>query len=191
MDTELKWYILRVVNGHERKVKEHLLKEINIRKMDSYVGQVLTPSEKVYQTRKSKDGKTKKITTERNTLPGYVIVQANLSNGEVLHTIRSVPSVLGFLNVDGAKPTELPKAMRESEINRLLGKIEATDEHEVKHEISYRKGERVKVMDGPFNGFSGVIEEVLDDKKKLNVVVTIFGRNTPVELNYIQVEKEV
>ncbi len=190
MAGELQWYTLRVVNGQEKKVKEHLQKEVSIRKMDEFVGQVITPTEKVYQVRKTKDGKSKKITTERNTLPGYVIVQANLSNGEVLHTIRSVPGVLGFLNVDGAKPTEMPKPMRESEINRILGKIETTDEHEVQHDVAFTVGERVKVMDGPFNGFSGVVQEVFDDKKKLNVVVTIFGRNTPVELNYIQVEKE-
>jgi transcription termination/antitermination protein NusG len=190
MAGELQWYTLRVVNGQEKKVKEHLQKEVSIRKMDEFVGQIITPTEKVYQVRKTKDGKSKKITTERNTLPGYVIVQANLSNGEVLHTIRSVPGVLGFLNVDGAKPTEMPKPMRESEINRILGKIETTDEHEVQHDVAFSVGERVKVMDGPFNGFSGVVQEVFDDKKKLNVVVTIFGRNTPVELNYIQVEKE-
>jgi transcriptional antiterminator NusG len=190
MGSELHWYTLRVVNGQEKKVKEHLQKEVSIRKMDDFVGQIVTPTEKVYQVRKTKDGKSKKITTERNTLPGYVIVQANLSNGEVLHTIRSVPGVLGFLNVDGAKPTEMPKPMREAEINRILGKIETTDEHEVQHDVAFIVGERVKVMDGPFNGFSGVVQEVFDDKKKLNVVVTIFGRNTPVELNYIQVEKE-
>jgi transcriptional antiterminator NusG len=190
MGSELQWYILRVVNGQEKKVKEHLQKEVDIRKMTDFVGRLITKTEKVYQIRKSKDGKTKKITTERNTLPGYVIVEANLSNGEVLHTLKSVPGVLGFLNVDGAKPTDMPKPMRESEINRLIGDVEATDEHDVKHELTFMVSERVKVNDGPFSGFSGVVQEVFDDKKKLNVVVTIFGRNTPVELNYIQVEKE-
>jgi transcription termination/antitermination protein NusG len=190
MGSELQWYILRVVNGQEKKVKEHLQKEVDIRKMTDFVGRLITKTEKVYQIRKSKDGKTKKITTERNTLPGYVIVEANLSNGEVLHTLKSVPGVLGFLNVDGAKPTDMPKPMREAEINRLIGDVEAADEHDIKHELSFIVSERVKVIDGPFNGFSGVVQEVFDDKKKLNVVVTIFGRNTPVELNYIQVEKE-
>ena len=190
MGSELQWYILRVVNGQEKKVKEHLQKEVDIRKMTDFVGRLITKTEKVYQIRKSKDGKTKKITTERNTLPGYVIVEANLSNGEVLHTLKSVPGVLGFLNVDGAKPTDMPKPMREAEINRLIGDVEAADEHDIKHELSFIVSERVKVIDGPFNGFSGVIQEVFDEKKKLNVVVTIFGRNTPVELNYIQVEKE-
>jgi len=190
MNSELSWYILRVVNGQEKKVKEHLQKEVEILKMGDFVGRLITKTEKVYQIRKSKDGKTKKITTERNTLPGYVIVEANLNNGEVLHTIRSVPGVLGFLNVDGAKANEMPKPMRESEINRLIGDVEAADEHDVKHELTFMVSERVKVIDGPFTGFSGVVQEVFDDKKKLNVVVTIFGRNTPVELNYIQVEKE-
>jgi transcriptional antiterminator NusG len=190
MNSELSWYILRVVNGQEKKVKEHLQKEVDIRKMGDFVGRLITKTEKVYQIRKSKDGKTKKITTERNTLPGYVIVEANLNNGEVLHTIKSVPGVLGFLNVDGAKQNEMPKPMRDSEINRLIGDVEATDENDVKHDLTFMVSERVKVIDGPFTGFSGVVQEVFDDKKKLNVVVTIFGRNTPVELNYIQVEKE-
>jgi transcription termination/antitermination protein NusG len=178
MSSELNWYILRVVNGQEKKVKEHLQKEVEILKMGDFVGRLITKTEKVYQIRKSKDGKTKKITTERNTLPGYVIVEANLTNGEVLHTIKSVPGVLGFLNVDGAKSNEMPKPMREAEINRLIGDVEATDENDVKHELTFVVSERVKVIDGPFSGFSGV------------VVVTIFGRNTPVELSYIQVEKE-
>jgi transcription termination/antitermination protein NusG len=190
MSSELNWYILRVVNGQEKKVKEHLQKEVEILKMGDFVGRLITKTEKVYQIRKSKDGKTKKITTERNTLPGYVIVEANLTNGEVLHTIKSVPGVLGFLNVDGAKSNEMPKPMRETEINRLIGDVEATDENDVKHELTFVVSERVKVIDGPFSGFSGVVQEVFDDKKKLNVVVTIFGRNTPVELSYIQVEKE-
>jgi transcriptional antiterminator NusG len=187
---DLKWYVLRVVSGQEKKVKSYLEKEVSNQKMQDYVAQVLTPSEKVYQMRKMKDGKSKKIPIERNTLPGYVIVHANLNNGEVLHTIKSIPGVIGFLNVDGASSNEMPKPMREAEINRLIGKVESTDENEIKHDLAFIVGERVKVMDGPFNGFTGIVEEVFDEKKKLNVMVTIFGRNTPVELNYIQVEKE-
>lgn len=189
--SETHWYILRAVSGQEKKVKAYLEKEISIQpKLQEYILQVLTPSEKVYQMRKSKDGKTKKIAIERNFFPGYVLVQANIADGEILHTIRHVPGVLGFLAVDGENPNEMPRPMRESEVTRILGKVADTDEYEVKHELAFIVGEKVKVIDGPFSGFSAVVEEVFEDKKKMRVIVTIFGRNTPVELNYGQVEKE-
>lgn len=190
-DSKLDWYLLRVVSGQEKKVKSYLEKEIAIHNLGEYISQVLTPSEKVYQIRKMKDGKSKKVAVEKNFFPGYVFVQANLSNGEIIHTIKSVPGVINFLDVEGAGPNAQPRPMRESEINRILGKIDDTDESEIKHDISFHVGETVKVMDGPFNGFTGTVEEVFEEKKKLNVMVKIFGRNTPVELNYMQVSKEL
>jgi transcription termination/antitermination protein NusG len=188
--SDLKWYVLRVVSGQEKKVKTYLEKEVSIQKLEEYIAQLLTPSEKVYQVRKMKDGKSKKIAVERNLLPGYVMLNANLRNGEVLHTILSVPGVLGFLDYDKNVPGTLPKPMRDSDVSRILGKVEETDEHEVKHDITFHIGETVKVMNGPFNGFSGTVEEIFDEKKKLKVMVKIFGRNAPVELNYIEVSKE-
>lgn len=190
-DSKLDWYLLRVVSGQEKKVKSYLEKEVTIHNLGEYISQVLTPSEKVYQIRKMKDGKSKKVAVEKNFFPGYVFVQANLSNGEIIHTIKSVPGVINFLDVEGAGPNAQPRPMRESEINRILGKIDDTDESEIKHDISFHIGETVKVMDGPFNGFTGTVEEVFEEKKKLNVMVKIFGRNTPVELNYMQVSKEL
>ncbi|WP_448520628.1 transcription termination/antitermination protein NusG [Rhodoflexus sp.] len=190
-DSKLEWYLLRVVSGQEKKVKAYLEKEVSIHNLGEYISQVLTPSEKVYQIRKMKDGKSKKIAVEKNFFPGYVFVQANLSNGEIIHTIKSVPGVINFLDVEGAGPNAKPRPMRESEINRILGKIDDTDESEIRHNISFHIGETVKVMDGPFNGFTGTVEEVFEEKKKLNVMVKIFGRNTPVELNYMQVSKEL
>ncbi|WP_250632525.1 transcription termination/antitermination protein NusG [Rhodoflexus caldus] len=190
-DSKLDWYLLRVVSGQEKKVKSYLEKEVAIHNLGEYISQVLTPSEKVYQIRKMKDGKSKKVAVEKNFFPGYVFVQANLSNGEIIHTIKSVPGVINFLDVEGAGPNAQPRPMRESEINRILGKIDDTDESEIKHDISFHVGETVKVMDGPFNGFTGTVEEVFEEKKKLNVMVKIFGRNTPVELNYMQVSKEL
>ncbi|MCS7019986.1 MAG: transcription termination/antitermination protein NusG [Cytophagales bacterium] len=190
-DGKLEWYLLRVVSGQEKKVKAYLEKEIAIHNLGEYISQVLTPSEKVYQIRKMKDGKSKKVAVEKNFFPGYVFVQANLTNGEIIHTIKSVPGVINFLDVEGAGPNAKPRPMRESEINRILGKIDDTDESEIKHDISFHVGETVKVMDGPFNGFTGTVEEVFEEKKKLNVMVKIFGRNTPVELNYMQVSKEL
>jgi len=186
----LKWYVVRAVSGQERKVKAYLEKEVQIQNLQDFIVQVLIPAEKVYQIRKSKDGKSKKVAVERNFFPGYLMVQANILNGEALHTIKSVPGVIGFLKVDGDGPNDLPKPMKESEINRILGKVVEADEHEIKHEVTFMAGDQIKVMDGPFNGFSGTVEEVFEEKKKLNVMVKIFGRNTPVELNYVQVEKQ-
>ncbi|NLR93273.1 MULTISPECIES: transcription termination/antitermination protein NusG [Flammeovirga] len=187
---ELKWYVVRAVSGQEKKVKDYLLKELENQKLEKFITEVIVPTEKVYQARKQRDGKVKKIAVEKNLLPGYVIVQADLTNGEVQHTINSVPGVIGFLNADTKDPTVLPKPMRESEINQILGKVDESDEGEVKHDTSYSVGETVRVMDGPFSGFSGSVEEVFEEKKKLNVMVKIFGRNAPVELDYKQVEKE-
>lgn len=186
---ELNWYVVRAVSGQEKKVKAYLEKEIAKNNLQDYVTEVLTPTEKVYQIRKMKDGKSKKIAVEKMFFPGYIIIRAILANGEVTHMIKSIPSVLGFLNVDGRDPSALPKPMRENEVNRILGKVDDTDQHEIKYTASFIVGESVKVMDGPFNGFTGIVEEVFEEKKKLSVMVKIFGRNAPVELNYVQVEK--
>ena len=187
--SELKWYVVRAVSGQEKNVRTYLEREVVNMKMQDFITQILTPTEKVYQIRKMKDGKTKKVAVERNFFPGYVLVEANLHNGEAMHLIKNIPGVIGFLQVDGRDPSAMPRPMRESEINRILGKVEETEEHEVVHDISFVVGEEVKVMDGPFNGFTGVIKEVFEEKKKLNVIVKIFGRNAPIELNYAQVEK--
>jgi len=187
---ELKWYVVRVVSGQEKKVKAYLEKEVVSYNLQDYVSQVLTPSEKVYQNRKMKEGKVKKIAVERQFFPGYVMVEADLSNGEVIHLIKNVPGIINFLEVDGSGPNALPRPMRESEVNRLFGNVAEADENDVKHDVIFVIGDMVKVMDGPFQGFSGVVDEVFDEKKKLNVIVKIFGRSTPVELNYMQVEKE-
>ncbi|MDW7690341.1 transcription termination/antitermination protein NusG [Flammeovirgaceae bacterium SG7u.111] len=187
--SELNWYVVRAVSGQEKKVKIYLEKEISLNNLDEHIPEVLTPTEKVYQIRKLKDGKSKKIAVEKNFYPGYVLVQANIEHGEVLHTIKSIPGVIGFLQVDGKGPNAKPTPMREAEINRILGKVEETAEGEITDEATFIVGETVKVMDGPFNGFTGTVQEVFEERKKLNVMVKIFGRNAPVELNYVQVEK--
>jgi transcription termination/antitermination protein NusG len=188
-ESDLNWYVVRAVSGQEKKVRAYLEREVVKNNLQDYVVEILTPTEKVYQIRKMKDGKSKKVAVERNFFPGYVIVHANLNNGEVIHTIKSIPGVIGFLQVDGRDPQALPRPMRESEIKRILGTVEEGEENEVKHEASFIVGESVKVLDGPFNGFTGTVEEVFEEKKKLNVIVKIFGRNAPVELNYVQVQK--
>lgn len=183
--SELNWYVVRAVSGQEKKVKTYLETEVERQKMTEFIPDVLIPLEKVYEMRNGK----KKI-RERNFFPGYVLVSCDLNHGEVQHIIRNVPGVIGFLGEDAGGPQRTPVPLRQTEVNRILGKVDENTEAEVEYDQNFVVGESVKVMDGPFSGFSGSVQEVFEDKKKLNVVVKIFGRNTPVELNYIQVEKE-
>ncbi|NOQ71218.1 MAG: transcription termination/antitermination protein NusG [Crocinitomix sp.] len=175
-----RWYVVRAIGGKERKVKDYIDLEIKRHKLEHLVGQVLIPTEKVYQIRNGK-----KISKEKNYLPGYVLIEASLE-GEVQHIIKSVPNVIGFM---GAVKGGDPMPMRTSEVNRILGKVDELAEQEEEMNIPFVEGETVKVVDGPFNGFNGVIEGVNEEKKKLQVMVKIFGRKTPLELSYMQVEK--
>jgi transcriptional antiterminator NusG len=175
----LKWYVVRAISGKEKKVKEYLESEINRLSLQDHIKQVLIPTEKVYQIRKGK-----KVSKERNYFPGYVLIEADLS-GEIPHTIRNVPNVMGFLGTRGE-----PEPMRESEVKRILGKVDELAEQGEEVNVPFIVGETVKVIDGPFNSFSGIIEEINEEKKKLKVMVKIFGRKTPLELNFMQVEKE-
>lgn len=177
-----KWYVLRAVSGKEAKVKEYIDAEIKNSNLGQYVSQVLIPTEKVYSVRNGK-----KVVKERSYLPGYVLVEAIL-NGEVTARLRdSIPNVLGFL---GASVGKQPEPLRESEVRRILGLFDESAEADIELAVPYFVGDNVKVIADPFNGFSGVIEEIMEDKKKLKVMLKIFGRKTPVELNYSQVEKE-
>lgn len=181
---ELAWYVVRAVSGQEKKVKTYLETEIARQKMTNFVPEVLIPTEKVYEMRNGK----KKV-RERNYFPGYVLISADLSNGEVEHLIKSIPNVMGFLGNEGGA-NKVPTPLRQTEVNRILGRVDESEEEDVQVDVDFIQGESVKVMDGPFSGFSGTIQEINEEKKKLSVVVRIFGRNTPVELNYMQVEKE-
>ena len=175
-----KWYVVRAIGGQENKVKAYIETEISRLGLSDYVDQVLVPKEKVIQVRNGK-----KLTVEKVYFPGYIMVEANLA-GEVPHVIKSVTGVIGFLGeVKGGSPVPL----RRSEVNRMLGKV---DELSIENEniaIPYTQGETVKVVDGPFNGFDGTVERVHEEKRKLEVMVKIFGRKTPVELSYTQVDK--
>ena len=175
-----RWYVVRAISGKESKVRDYIEMEINRLKMGDYVSQVLIPKEKVYQIRNGK-----KILKEKNFFPGYIMIEAALV-GEVPHTLTGVPDVIGFLS--GTKGGD-PLPMREAEVNRILGKVDELADSEENVEIPYLVGETVKVIDGPFNSFSGLIEEVNEEKKKLKVMVKIFGRKTPLELSFMQVEK--
>jgi transcriptional antiterminator NusG len=176
-----KWYVVRAISGKEKKVKDFIESEIKALGLDDFVAQVLIPTEKVYQIRNGK-----KVSKERNYFPGYVLIEASLV-GEVPHVIKNINNVIGFL---GAEKRGEPIPLRQSEINRILGKVDELAETGEALNIPYIIGETVKVVDGPFNNFHGVIEEINEEKKKLKVMVKIFGRKTPLELGFMQVEKE-
>ena len=172
--------MLRAVSGKEGKVKEYL--EALMKRDDmlaANVGQILLPTEKYAQLRNGK-----RVVKEKLFLPGYVLVEANLQ-GEMAHTLRFIPNVLGFLG-----GMDNPTPVKQADINRILGTAEETVIKNDDIAVPYMVDEAVKVTDGPFSGFSGVIEEVNSEKRKLKVMVKIFGRKTPLELNYNKVEKE-
>jgi len=181
-DVGKKWYVLRAVGGKEKKVKEYIENEVRRLGLENYVFQVLIPMEKVYQV---KNGK--KVSTERIFYAGYIFIEAILE-GEVIHILRNIPNVAGFLSeTKGGDPVPL----RSAEVNRILGHVDKLSENSGEEIATpFFVGEPIKVIDGPFNGFSGTIEEVNEEKKKLKVMVKIFERKTPLELNFVQVEKE-
>jgi len=175
-----KWYVVRSVSGKESKIKEYIESDIARLGLSEHVEDILVPTEKVVQIRNGK-----KVSKEKNYFPGYIMIKANLS-GEVPHIIRSITNVIGFLGeTKGGEPVPL----RPSEVNRLLGKVDELSEQTENILIPFKIGETIKVIDGPFNGFNGSIEKVNEEKRKLEVMVKIFGRKTPLELSYMQVEK--
>lgn len=180
-DNVHKWYVVRAISGKEKKVKEHLQMDIERLKLQDYINQVLIPTEKVYQIRNGK-----KVSKERSFFPGYVLIEATLV-GEIPHIIKNTPNVIGFL---GAEKGGEAVPLRATEVNRILGKVDELAESDEEINIPFVVGESVKVIDGPFNNFNGIIEEINEEKKKLKVMVKIFGRKTPLELSYMQVEKE-
>ena len=173
------WYVIRATSGEEKKVKEYLESEISRLNLRDYISQVLIPTEKVYTLRNGK-----KVSVEKTYLPGYVLIEALLI-GEIQHVIKNVPGVIGFLGNQGE-----PAPLRPAEVQRILNKVDELADSPERPAEPFIVGEPVKVIDGPFSNFSAIIEEVKDEKKKLKVMVKIFGRKTPLELNFSQVEKE-
>jgi len=170
-----------VISGKEKKIKERIEQEIQRSGWKDFVTHILVPTEKVYKIRNGK-----KVVSERNILPGYILVEADPDrfSGEIVQSIANIPNVIHFLG----KTNPIP--MRESEANRMLGRVdESQDAGEALIE-PYIVGESIKIIDGPFNEFIGDIQEVNEEKKKLKVIVKIFGRGTEVELNFMQVEKQ-
>ncbi len=181
MSDDKKWYVLRVVSGQERKIKLNIESEITRSKWTDIVTQVLVPTEKVYQI---KNGK--KTIKERNIYPGYLLIEAveGKLNGDIIQSITNVNGVINFLGKN------TPSPLSKTEVNRILGKVDEMQESGEVINEPFLVGETVKIIDGPFNEFMGTIEEINDEKKKLKVIVKIFGRRTPVELNFVQVEKQ-
>lgn len=179
------WYVVRAIGGKERKVKEYIESEVRHRGLEERISQVLIPTEKVFTIRNGK-----KISKEKVSYPGYVLVEADFT-GDIPHIIRNIPNVLGFLG-DSKEDSRQMKAtpLRAQEVARILGRVDELSTAEEENEVPFFVGETVKVTDGPFSSFSGTIEAVDNTRKKLTVSVKIFGRKTPMELNFVQVEKE-
>ena len=181
MSEEKKWYSLRVISGKERKIKERIELEIQRSGCQDFITQVLVPTEKVYKIRNGK-----KVISERNILPGYILLEAIPSkfSGEMVQTIANIPNGIHFPGKNNTLPT------RTSEANRMLGKVDESQGAGEALIEPFIVGETVKIIDGPFSEFVGDIQEVNEEKKKLKVIVKIFGRGTEVELNFMQVEKQ-
>lgn len=182
-----KWYVLRVVSGKEKQVKEYLDKDITRNGWNTIVKQVFLPMEKMYKVQNGK-----KVLRERNFYPGYLMLE--VAAGKLIDTlvqhISNTTNVMHFLT-DGKGSKGNIICLRKSEVNKMLGNVDELNDQDIAMSEPYIIGETIKIIEGPFNDFNGVIEEVNDEKKRLKVTVKIFGRSTPVELNYVQVEKLV
>ncbi len=179
------WYVVRAIGGKENKVKEYLEAEIRRNHLEDSISQILIPTEKVYTIRNGK-----KVSKEKVSYPGYVLVEAVLE-GQIPYIIRNTPNVLGFLGDTKEESRRLQATpLRPHEVSRILGRVDELSEMEEEHEVPFVVGEVVKVTDGPFSSFQGTIESVNSESRKLVVSVKIFGRKTPMELSFTQVEKE-
>jgi transcriptional antiterminator NusG len=179
-ETENKWFVLRVLSGKERKIKEYLDIEIRRSGWGNTISQIMCPVEKVFKVVGGK-----KVMREKILYSGYILLEATAArlSDDMIQTIKNVSGVIHFLGKDH------PDALRRSEVNKMFGKMDELADNGVSMSDPFIIGESVKIIDGPFNDFNGSIEEINDEKKKLKVIVKIFGRATPVELSYMQVEK--
>ncbi|MBS1628329.1 MAG: transcription termination/antitermination factor NusG, partial [Bacteroidetes bacterium] len=182
---DTKWYVLRVVSGKERSVKEYLDKDIARSGWVNIIKQVFLPMEKVYKVQNGK-----KVMREKNYFPGYVMLEVadGKLTDDIIQHISNISNIMHFLT-DGKGSKGNIISLRKAEVNKMLGKVDEMNDQGITMNEPFIVGETIKIIEGPFNDFNGVIEEVNDEKKKLKVTVRIFGRSTPVELNYMQVEK--
>jgi transcriptional antiterminator NusG len=182
---KFKWYVLKVVSGQEKKIKDSIDSCLKSTKWAAAVEQILIPYEKVYKLHKGK-----KVLSEKNFMPGYLLFYADLADRDVISSIKSVAGVLGFLTGQRWSESSEPVALSQSDVDTVVKRIEGIrDLDKAGPEKAFVVGESVKIVDGPFNSFVGDIQEIFDDRKKIIVMVKIFGRDTPVELSYFQIEK--
>ena len=174
---DAKWYIVHTYSNFEKKVAEEIKRQAKLQELDDFVADVIVPTEDVMEVRHGK-----KVNSERKFLPGYVLLNAKLTD-DVYHLVKNVAKVTGFLGQNNK-----PMALRQGEVDRILNQVTEGAEHP-KSTISFEIGEQVRVCDGPFTSFNGTIEDVDEEKSRVKVAVSIFGRATPVELEYSQVEK--
>src|ERR1700753_777295 len=174
---DAKWYIVHTYSNFEKKVSEEIKRQARLQELDEFVADVVVPTEDVVEVRRGQ-----KHNSERKFLPGYVLLHAKLTD-EVYHLVKNVAKVTGFLG-QGNKPM----ALRQAEVDRILNQVHEGVEHP-KSSITFEIGEQVRVADGPFTSFNGTVEEVDDDRSRLKVAVSIFGRATPVELEFTKVAK--
>lgn len=174
-----KWYVLRTFSGHENKVKESIEAELKLQGLEDRLPEIMVPTETVFEMRAGK-----KRTREKNFFPGYILINAVLDK-ELMHVLTGIKSVVGFLTTG-----DEPSPLRPDEVARIMGKMDEAREMGEQPEIPFQSGDAVKVVDGPFNNFNGLVDEVYPDKAKVRVMVSIFGRKTPLELDYLQVEHE-
>lgn len=178
---KLKWYAVHTYSGHENKVRGNLLRRVLLENMEDRIGQVLVPTVEITEMKKGK-----KTTAMRKYFPSYILVEMEMCD-ETFHLVNGITGVTSFVGLDIREPSRRPHPLRPAEVDRILGRIERPQEH-TPTEIPYQVGDHVKVMDGPFSDFNGVVDEVNHERGTLKVMVTIFGRETPVELDFLQVE---
>lgn len=184
---EKKWYVLRTAGGKEKKAKDYLEKEIERSGLQNHVSQILVPVEKKY---KVKNGK--RVQVESLLFSGYVLIEAELTP-ELQYIIRNlIPGMSGFLTEKSSdsKGDRVPVPLRDEEVRRVLGQQDEAAVSEVATEVDYQVGETIKISDGPFSGFDGIVDEIVKERSKIKVIVMIFGRKTVLELNFNQVTKE-
>ena len=172
----MRWYVVHTYSGHENKVKENILKMINVSVLQDEFGRLIVPTEEVAEMKKGK-----KTITTRKFFPSYILIEMHMSD-ESWHLVNGIPGVTSFVGT-----ATRPQALSKTEVDRILGRMDK-DKETIIPEIPFTLGEHIRIKDGPFSDFTGVIDEINAEKGKLRVLVSIFGRETPVELDFLQVE---